>query len=94
MGARWSEIDKDKKIWTVPATRMKAGREHRVPLSVRAFAIVEQMAEAKQGDFVFAGQGRGKPLSSMAMEMMLRRMKIENATVARLPLQLPRLGRE
>ena len=81
LGARWSEIDGDKKIWTVPATRMKAGREHRVPLSGRALAIVEQLAESKRGDFVFPGQGRAKPLSNMAMDMMLRRMKAENATV-------------
>jgi integrase len=81
LGARWSEIDMDKKVWTVPATRMKAGREHRVPLSGRALAVVEQLAEAKQGDFVFAGQSRGKPLSNMAMDMVLRRMKVENVTV-------------
>jgi integrase len=81
LGARWSEIDQDKKIWTVPANRMKAGREHRVPLSARAGSILKQLAKLKAGDFVFPGQARGKPLSNMAMEMMLRRMKIENATV-------------
>ena len=74
LGARWSEIDRDKKIWTVPATRMKAGREHRVPLSGRALAIVEQLVEAKRGDFVFVGQGRDKPLSNMAMNKVLRRI--------------------
>ena len=81
LGMRWSEIDLDKKIWTVPAERMKAGREHRVPLSPRAVAILRKLTKLKPGDFVFPGQRRDKPLSNMAMEMVLRRMKIENATV-------------
>jgi integrase len=78
---RWNEIDLDKKIWTVPAHRMKAGREHRVPLSQRANAILVRLTEQRSGDFVFPGQRRDKSLSNMAMEMMLRRMKIEDATV-------------
>ena len=81
LGARWEEIDKDGEVWTVPGARMKAGREHRVPLSGRALAIIAIMASARIGDFIFPGQKKGKPLSGMAMEMMLRRMKIENATV-------------
>jgi integrase len=81
LGMRWSEIDLDKKIWTVPAERMKAGREHRVPLSPRAILILKKLAKLKQGAFVFEGQRHNKPLSSMAMEMILRRMKIDNATV-------------
>ena len=60
---------------------MKAGREHRVPLSARAFAIVKDLAKAQAGDFLFAGQARNKPLSNMAMDMMLRRMKREDVTV-------------
>jgi integrase len=81
LGMRWPEIDLDKKIWTVPANRMKAGREHRVPLSPRATAILRQAEKSKTGEFVFPGQARNKPLSNMAMEMILRRMKVENATV-------------
>src|SRR3984893_7810808 len=81
LGMRWSEIDLDKKIWTVPADRMKAGREHRVPLSARAVAILRQLEKLTSGEFVFPGQARHKPLSNMAMEMVLRRMKIEEATV-------------
>jgi integrase len=80
-GARWSEIDLDKKIWTIPAHRMKPGRVHRVPLSARAISILKHLTELKTCDFVFPGHSRGKPLSNMAMEMMLRRMKIECATV-------------
>jgi len=81
LGMQWSEIDFERGIWTVPANRMKAGREHRVPLSPRAIAILRQLEELRAGDFVFPGQARNKPLSNMAMEMVLRRMKVENATV-------------
>jgi integrase len=81
LGMHWSEIDLDKKVWTVPADRMKAGREHRVPLSQRAMNILRQLAKLKASEFVLPGQARNKPLSNMAMEMILRRMKIEDATV-------------
>ncbi len=81
LGMQWGEIDDDKKIWIVPANRMKAGREHRVPLSPRADAILRQLRKVTTGDFVFPGQAHNRPLSNMAMEMMLRRMSVENATV-------------
>jgi len=81
LGMRWSEIDLDKKIWTVPANRMKAGREHRVPLSARGAAILRKLEKLNASSFVFPGQTRDKPLSNMAMEMVLRRMKVENVTV-------------
>ncbi len=81
LGARWEEIDLDRGVWTVPPQRMKGGREHRVPLSGRALEILRAMHEVRSGEFVFPGQRANKPLSHMAMEMMLRRMKIEGATV-------------
>jgi integrase len=81
LNSLWSEIDLDRKLWTIPAKRMKATREHRVPLSDRALAILENLAKAKTGEFVFGGQKAGKPLSAMAMEMVLRRMKVEGVTV-------------
>ena len=81
LGMQWSEVDLDKEVWTVPANRMKAGRENRVPLSPRAAVILRQIGKLKTGEFVFPGQVRNKPLSSMAMEMMLRRMNIQKATV-------------
>jgi integrase len=76
IGARWTELDLLDKIWRVPAERMKAGREHRVPLSARALAILEGMQAHRHGDdgFVFPGGKRGKPLSNMAFLMLLRRM--------------------
>lgn len=81
LNAKWAEFDFEGKIWTVPAARMKGGREHRVPLSPRACAILERLAITKTGEFVFPGTRPGKPLSNMALEMALRRMKIEGATV-------------
>ena len=81
LGARWDEFDLERAVWTVPAERMKAGREHRVPLPRRALKIVKAMHDTRDGDFVFAGQKSGKPLSVMALEMVLRRMKIDGVTV-------------
>ena len=81
LGVRWDEFDLERAVWTVPARRMKAGREHRVPLSGRALAIVKALRQADEGDFVFPGHKPGKPLSGMAHEMVLRRMKIDNVTV-------------
>ncbi len=77
MGARWSEIDMAAAVWTVPAARMKAGREHRVPLCDPALAILRALLplrDAERGDWVFPGPKAGKPLSNMAMLMLLRRM--------------------
>ena len=62
MGARFDEFDLDQGIWTVPASRMKAGREHRVPLSPRAIEIVRRMADVCIGDFVFPGNRPNRPL--------------------------------
>lgn len=81
LSAQWSEIDPKAKVWTIPPERMKTKREHRVPLVARALEIVEKLAEAKMGEFVFPGQKRGKPLSNMSMEMVLRRLKVDGATV-------------
>jgi integrase len=74
LGAQWSEIDLEAGVWTIPAKRMKAGREHRVPLSEPALAIVEKVRGARMSDFIFPGQRAGRPLSVMALEMVLRRM--------------------
>jgi integrase len=79
LGARWEEF-KDG-VWTVPAERMKAGKEHRLPLSKPALAIVEKMAEIRDGDFVFPGDNPGRPLSNMSMLMLLRRMGRGDLTV-------------
>ena len=79
IGARWAEIDLLDKTWTVPAARMKRLREHRVPLSARALAVLDEMRLAHDGNngdaFVFPGGKAGKPLSNMAFLMLLRRMR-------------------
>jgi integrase len=72
LGAHWDETDLGAKVWIIPASRMKAGREHRVPLSGRAMEIVERMAEIRTGDLVFAGQRRGRPLSSLTLARLCR----------------------
>jgi integrase len=74
LNAAWSEFDLDNRLWTIPAGRMKGGREHRVPLCDRAIAIVQQMQTATRSDYVFPGARRGRPLSNMAMLTTLRRM--------------------
>ncbi|MCO6049361.1 integrase arm-type DNA-binding domain-containing protein [Mesorhizobium sp. RP14(2022)] len=121
LGAKWEEIDFDAALWIVPAYRMKAGREHRVPLPAKAVRILADLHEVRSSSFVFPGQrigrrradekrGQGRaetnrlvarrstsarpgdsiigavsdcdrPLSSMSMEMLLRRMKKNHCTV-------------
>ncbi|GEP04827.1 tyrosine-type recombinase/integrase [Methylobacterium oxalidis] len=77
LGARWSEIDRKAKAWIIPAERMKAGIEHRVPLTERALAILDRAEAIRSSEYVFPGYKRGRPLSVMAMEMMLRRMNVD-----------------
>ncbi len=73
LGATWAEVDLNKAIWTIPAARMKAGKEHRVPLSPRAVEILEAVKPLQKVNLFPADKG-GK-LSTMAMSMLLRRMK-------------------
>ena len=80
LGAVWDEVDLDKKLWTIPADRMKAGKEHRIPLSDSAIAILEKQKACKVGDYIFFGQIDKNPLSNMAMLMVLRRMKRNDLT--------------
>lgn len=77
LGAQWQEFSEAEALWTVPVARMKAKREHRVPLSKRALAIL-QRAKALDGDstIVFPGRKLGKPLSNMIFLMALRRMGV------------------
>jgi integrase len=82
LGATWGEFDRKSKVWTIPAKRMKAGVEHRVPLSDRTIAILDAAEEMKTSDYVFPGTRKGKPLSNMAMAVLLKkRMKHAGLTV-------------
>ncbi|MGU9980157.1 tyrosine-type recombinase/integrase [Phreatobacter sp. HK31-P] len=80
ISARWSEIDLHAALWTIPAQRMKAGREHRVPLSSAAIGILTEMQKLPLSDFVFPGAKADKPLSTMAFLMLLRRMERNDIT--------------
>ena len=85
LGAQWSEVDPETKVWTVPGSRMKAGREHRVPLSADVRAILDEMAKLRpEGDngaaLIFPGAKAGRPLSQMSMLMLLRRMGRDDIT--------------
>jgi integrase len=73
MGAEWSEIDLDAKVWTIPTERMKGAREHRVPLSDAALAVLSEMATIRMSDFVFPGQ-RGR-LSHRMLQLALTRIR-------------------
>lgn len=81
IGARWDEIDGNRAVWIVPAERMKGRREHRVPLSKAALAIIEQLRELRLNDFIFPGLRNGRPLSNMAMLQLLARMGRGDVTV-------------
>lgn len=81
IGATWPEIDLDKALWTIPAKRMKAGVEHRVPLSPRALEILRLVKPFANGAYVFPGGKKDKPLSNMAMMMLMRRMDLTEWTV-------------
>jgi integrase len=80
VGARWDEMDMRARLWTVPGERMKAGREHRIPLSGAAVALLERMAQVREGEFVFPGTQRAV-LSDMSMLAVLKRMGREELTV-------------
>lgn len=75
-GASWCEFDLASATWTIPASRMKAGKEHRVPLSEDALTIVRAQAERRLNEWVFPGQS-GKPLSDMTLSAVLRRMNVD-----------------
>ena len=74
LGAKWTEIDLANRVWIVPAERMKASREHRVPLSEAALELLTRVKEAQEGDVVFPGAYSGRPLSNMALLELLRGM--------------------
>jgi integrase len=88
LGARWGEIDVTAKVWTVPADRMKAGREHRVPLSDPVLDVLQKVrplalrtdGKPDPAAPVFPGPRRALPMSNMTMLMLLRRMKHDDLT--------------
>lgn len=75
--AKWNEVDLKEKIWVIPAERMKAGREHRIPLSPQAMKILKRAQEISTGDFIFPGRRADEPMSNMVFLMILRRMNFD-----------------
>jgi integrase len=81
-GAMWDEINLQTRVWIVPAQRMKAGREHRVPLTERALAILTMMGPLRKSDgLIFPGTNSGVALSDMTLLAVLKRMKVKAVTV-------------
>jgi integrase len=70
----------DNALWVIPGDRMKAGKEHRVPLSDRALEILKALPREKDNEFVFIGEKKGQSLSNMALLMTLRRMDHDDLT--------------
>lgn len=74
-GAEWSELDLNKAVWTIPAQRMKAGVEHRVPLSKAALMLIAHMPHVEGSNLIFPGS-KGQPLSDMTLTAVMRRMNV------------------
>lgn len=81
LGATWPEVDLERRVWTVPAERMKMRKEHRVPLSDAMLELLKSLPRVEGNPHLFPGMRAGKPLSNMAMLMGLRQMKREDLTM-------------
>jgi integrase len=79
--ATWKEVDFEKKLWTRPASHMKAKKEHQIPLAPRAIEILRNAKKISDGsEYLFPGLRAGRPLSNMTFNMTLRRMGRSNIT--------------
>lgn len=81
LNATWHEIDFENRTWTIPRERMKASKEHRIPLSDACLELLKALPRMEQSPFLFPGMKTGKPLSNLAMTMTMRRMKMGHLTV-------------
>jgi len=81
LGAQWTEIDLKNDTWSIPAERMKADKEHRVPIAAHLKSLLEQLPRIDDSPYLFPGQKKGQPLSNMSMLMGLRRMGYNHITV-------------
>jgi integrase len=78
--ARWDEIDMREKVWTIPGGKMKSGREHRVPLSPAALAVLEKQAAVRSSDYIFPGNNGDAPMATSALPQFLRWLKRTDIT--------------
>jgi integrase len=76
----WQEVDFEADVWTVPPERMKSGREHRVPLSPPALAILRKQLAVRNSDYVFPGEARNRPLAVSAFVTLMREMEVPFTT--------------
>jgi integrase len=74
-GASWSEFDLNAKVWTIPASRMKGGREHRIPLTPAMCEVLDRLEAVRQGDYVFPGAKIGRPIGVNAMVLALHSLR-------------------
>lgn len=82
LGLKWEEIDFDNKTWIIPKKRMKAAIEHRVPLSIPAMELLDKIKKTSKSEYAFhSSKNITKPISNMAMLMLLKRMKRQDITV-------------
>jgi integrase len=81
IGARWDEIDRQERVWTIPADRMKGGLEFRVPLSAQALAVLDRIEEARHSELVFPGISPGRPLGKNTLRALLGGMGRADLTV-------------
>ena len=81
LGAHWSEFDFKTQTWIIPASRMKADREHRVPLSPAVQKLLNGLPRIENSPFLFPGVRKAKPISNMAMLMALRRLGRSDLTI-------------
>jgi integrase len=72
--ARWDEFDLDAKVWTIPAARMKARREHRVPLADPALDVLRELWEVRRGHFLFPSHDASRHASKMLMDHVVKRL--------------------
>lgn len=79
-GTTWSEINVETRIWTVPAKRMKAGKEHCIPLADEAIELLKSLPRIEGSDYVFAAPRRGGQLSDMSLTAVLKRMGYGHVT--------------
>jgi integrase len=81
IGATWDEVDLANKVWVVPASRMKGGKEHRVPLSDVALAVLKEMQAIRRSDYVFPGHKEGRPVGDNSVWRLAKRAAESNITV-------------
>jgi integrase len=80
VNATWDEVDFEQKLWIIPASRIKSGRRHDVPLSPRAITLLRSLPKRNDNPHIFPGLVKGRPISASSMEMLLRRWELKHQT--------------